>query len=77
MSKRIKFGIVDKIISSNTISVIVISKKINKIYKKSETSYKSFLVHDHLSKGAIGKKVSIKMCSPKSLKKSWILYKVF
>jgi small subunit ribosomal protein S17 len=75
--KPTKIGIVSKVSSKNTVSVIVQTMKMHPVYKKRIKISKKYLVHctdeNMLNEGM---KVRIKSCRPISKQKSWYVEKV-
>ena len=68
-----KVGVVKKISGSQTISVLVSTRKPHPLYKKVMNSSKKYLVHDPKEVASVGDKVKIVLCRPISAKKSWRL----
>lgn len=73
MSKVILQGVVISNKSDKTIGVLVSRTVWNRLYKKIIRCKKKYLVHDEGNTHHVGEVVSIKSCSPVSMRKCWIV----
>ena len=75
-AKRSVVGLVTSDKMDKSIVVTVVTKKMDRLYKKYVTRSKKYMAHDEKNDAHVGDTVRIVECRPLSKKKSWRLAEI-